>query len=94
MFALISSEELEQLGQIMVKQLKNRWGPIDQYKRFMVGIDRSKMKLYDAEISAQEGMVDDRSVMDNTNFGKRQEEDDNVSLFRPRGKKPNFEGFS
>ena len=94
MFALISSEELEQLGQILVKQLKNRWGPIDQYKRFMVGIDRSKMKLYDAEISAQEGMVDDRSVMDNTNFGKRQEEDDNVSLFRPRGKKPNFEGFS
>lgn len=94
MFALISSEELEQLGQIMVKQLKNRWGPIDQYKRFMVGIDRSKMKLYDAEISAQEGMVDDRSVMDNTNFGKRQEEDDNISLFRPRGKKPNFEGFS
>lgn len=94
MFALISSEELEQLGQILVKQLKNRWGPIDQYKRFMVGIDRSKMKLYDAEISAQEGMVDDRSVMDNTNFGKRQEEDDNISLFRPRGKKPNFEGFS
>lgn len=94
MFALISSEELDQLGQILVKQLKNRWGPIDQYKRFMVGIDRSKMKLYDAEISAQEGMVDDRSVMDNTNFGKRQEEDDNVSLFRPRGKKPNFEGFS
>ena len=93
MFALISSEELEQLGQILVKQLKNRWGPIDQYKRFMVGIDRSKMKLYDAEISAQEGMVDDRSVMDNTNFGKRQEEDDNISLFRPRGKKPNFEGF-
>ena len=80
MFALISSEELEQLGQILVKQLKNRWGPIDQYKRFMVGIDRSKMKLYDAEISAQEGMVDDRSVMDNTNFGKRQEEDDNISL--------------
>jgi replicative DNA helicase len=94
MFALISSEELEQLGQILVKQLKNRWGPIDQYKRFMVGIDRSKMKLYDAEILAQEGMVDDRSVMDNTNFGKRQEEDDNISLFRPRGKKPNFEGFS
>ena len=94
MFALISSQELEQLGQILVKQLKNRWGPIDQYKRFMVGIDRSKMKLYDAEISAQEGMVDDRSVMDNTNFGKRKEEDDNISLFRPRGKKPNFEGFS
>ena len=93
MFALISSEELDQLGQILVKQLKNRWGPIDQHKRFVVGIDRSKMKLYDAEISAQDGVVDDRPVMSNTSFGRRQEEDDNVSLFKPRDKKPNFEGF-
>ena len=94
MFALISSEELEQLGQIMVKQLKNRWGSIDQYKRFMVGIDRSKMKLYDAEVSAQDGVMDDRPVMANTSFGGRQEEDDRASLFKTRGKKPNFEGFS
>lgn len=93
MFALISSEELDQLGQILVKQLKNRWGPIDQHKRFMIGIDRSKMKLYDAEISAQDGVVDDRPVMSNTSFGRRQEEDDNVSLFKPRDKKPNYEGF-
>jgi replicative DNA helicase len=93
MFALISSEELDQLGQILVKQLKNRWGPIDQHKRFVIGIDRSKMKLYDAEISAQDGVVDDRPVMSNTSFGRRQEEDDNVSLFKPRDKKPNYEGF-
>ena len=93
MFALISSEELEKLGQIMVKQLKNRWGSIDHYKRFMVGIDRSKMKLFDAEDSAQDGVMDDRPVMGNTEFGGRQEEEE-ATVFRPRGRKPNFEGLN
>jgi replicative DNA helicase len=58
MFALISTEELEQLNQIMVKQLKNRYGDPNLYKRFVVGVDRSKMRLYDAEPSAQAGIVD------------------------------------
>jgi replicative DNA helicase len=58
MFALISNEELEGLGQIMVKQLKNRYGDPNLYKRFVVGVDRAKMKLYDAEATAQEGLVD------------------------------------
>jgi hypothetical protein len=58
MFALISTEELEQLNQIMVKQLKNRYGDPNLYKRFVVGVDRSKMRLYDAEPSAQVGIVD------------------------------------
>ena len=58
MFALISTEELEQLNQIMVKQLKNRYGDPNLYKRFVVGVDRSKMRLYDAEPSAQTGIVD------------------------------------
>jgi hypothetical protein len=58
MFALISTEELEQLNQIMVKQLKNRYGDPNLYKRFVVGVDRSKMRLYDAEQSAQAGIVD------------------------------------
>jgi hypothetical protein len=93
MFALISSEELEQLGQIMVKQLKNRWGSIDHYKRFTVGVDRSKMKLFDAEDSAQDGIMDDRPVMGNTEFGGRQEEEE-ATVFRPRGRKPNFEGLN
>ena len=53
MFALISSEELEQLGQILVKQLKNRYNDPGANKRFVVGVDRSKMKLYDVEESAQ-----------------------------------------
>jgi hypothetical protein len=58
MFALITSEELEKLGQIMVKQLKNRYADPTHYKRFSVGIDRSKMRLYDIEQSAQINIVD------------------------------------
>jgi replicative DNA helicase len=58
MFALISSEELEELGQIMVKQLKNRYSDPTMYKRFTVGIDRAKMRLYDIEQSAQDGLAD------------------------------------
>ena len=58
MFALITSEELEEMGQIMVKQLKNRYNDPTFYKRFTVGIDRAKMKLYDVEQSGQEGLVD------------------------------------
>ena len=58
MFALISSEELEQLGQIMVKQLKNRYNDPTINKRFVVGIDRAKMRLYDCEQSAQNNILD------------------------------------
>jgi len=58
MFALISNEELDNLGQIMIKQLKNRYSDPNYYKRFVVGIDRGKMRLYDAESSAQIGLAD------------------------------------
>ncbi len=58
MFALISTEELEGLNQIMVKQLKNRYHDPTMNKRFVVGIDRGKMKLYDCEQAAQEDIVD------------------------------------
>ena len=57
MFALISTEELEGLGQIMVKQLKNRYSSTDKYKRFVLGIDREKMRLYDCEQSAQKDII-------------------------------------
>jgi len=57
MFALISTEELEGLGQIMVKQLKNRYSSTDKYKRFVVGVDREKMRLYDCEQSAQKDII-------------------------------------
>ena len=58
MFALINTEELEALGQVMVKQLKNRFNDPSINKRFVIGIDRSKMKLYDVEESAQEDIID------------------------------------
>jgi len=58
MFALISTEELEQLNQIMVKQLKNRYNDPGMNKRFVVGIDRAKMKLYDCEQEAQDDLID------------------------------------
>ena len=58
MFALVSNEELEGLNQILVKQLKNRYSDPNYYKRFVVGIDRTKMRLYDAEQTAQEGLAD------------------------------------
>ena len=59
MFALISTEELEELGQLLVKQLKNRYNDPTYYKRFVVGIDRARMKLYDVEESAQTDIMSD-----------------------------------
>ena len=65
MFALISTEELDREGQIMVKQLKNRYNDPTMYKRFVVGIDRSKMRLFDVEES-QQTLTDDTPVFDKT----------------------------
>jgi replicative DNA helicase len=79
MFALISTEELEGLGQIMVKQLKNRYNDPTIFKRFVVGIDRAKMRLYDVEQSAQNDILDS---------GK--EEEYNYEESKP---KKSFEGF-
>ena len=67
MFALISNEELEGLGQILVKQLKNRYNDPSVNKRFVVGVDRSKMKLFDVEQSAQLGLVDSGQPADSHN---------------------------
>ena len=70
MFALISTEELEKDGQMMVKQLKNRYNDPTQHKRFVIGVDRSKMRLYDVEES-QQNLMDDTPVFDKTNSGER-----------------------
>lgn len=80
MIGLISTEELESMRQIMVKQLKNRYGDPSTYKRFILGIDRAHMRLYNVDDSAQDGLVDsgipvDRPVMDNTLFGGRLSEE-------------------
>jgi replicative DNA helicase len=80
MFALISTEELEQLGQIMVKQLKNRYNDPTIYKRFIVGIDRAKMRLYDCEQTAQKDILDS---------GNEEEYNDNED----KKPKKSFEGF-
>ena len=64
MFALISTEELEQLNQLMVKQLKNRYSDPTQHKRFMIGVDRAKMRLYDLEQSAQVDIADSGIELD------------------------------
>jgi len=70
MFALISTEELEGLNQIMVKQLKNRYNDPTLYKRFMIGIDRAKMRLYDLEDIAQSNLADSgQDENENSNFG-------------------------
>jgi replicative DNA helicase len=75
MFALISTEELENLGQLMVKQLKNRYNDPSYYKRFVIGVDRPRMKLYDVENSAQSNIADSGQdsgpAFDKSSFGKR-----------------------
>ena len=79
MFALISTDDLEGLGQIMVKQLKNRYNDPTVFKRFVVGIDRAKMRLYDCEQSAQDDILDSGQEEEYTNE-------------EPKPKK-SFEGF-
>ena len=75
MFAIISTEELEQLNQLMVKQLKNRYNDPTQHKRFMIGVDRAKMRLYDVEGSAQLNVTDsgidlDEETLEDYSFNK------------------------
>lgn len=87
MFALISTEDLEKLNQIIVKQLKNRYNDPGYYKRFVVGIDRSKMKLYDVEASAQINIADsgqkkDIPLFDNSSFGKSMRAEADFSGFK------------
>ena len=87
MFALISTEELQQLNQIMVKQLKNRYNDPNYFKRFVVGIDRAKMKLYDVEQGAQDDLADSGQVPPDkplNTFGERE---------RTSGFKNKFDGF-
>jgi hypothetical protein len=78
MFAIISTEELEQLNQFQVKQLKNRYSDPGLYRRFIIGVDKSKMKLYDVEQQAQDDIIND----DTPGFDQT-----------PTGQRINFEGF-
>ena len=73
MFALITSDELEDLDQLVVKQLKNRYNDPTIFKRFVIGVDRSRMKLYDVEQEAQEELIDSIDVDDDTPVFDRSE---------------------
>jgi hypothetical protein len=89
MMAVISSEELESLGQLLIKQLKNRYNDPSTHRRFVIGVDRAKMKLFDVEQSAQENVmkdIDDTPVMDRGAFGN--------GLKRERKDKALFESWS
>jgi hypothetical protein len=103
MFGLISNDELRGYNQIMVQQLKNRYGDPGVNARFMLGVDRSKMRLYDVEQEAQDDLLDgpnrkkkkkepdgDRSVFDS---GKFMTED--MERGKPKSKfdRSKFEGF-
>lgn len=70
MFALVSSEELVAQGQIMVKQLKNRYNDPNKDKRFVIGVDRSRMKLYDVA-NPTDGLMDDTPTFDKGNTAER-----------------------
>ncbi len=76
-FALITSEDLEAIGQIMIKQLKNRWGDLNTYRKFVVGMDKARMRLYNAETKAQKNVMNEnqnsnsneqKSVLDDEKF--------------------------
>jgi replicative DNA helicase len=90
MIALVRDEEMDERGQIMVKQLKNRYSDPANTRKFFIGVDRVKMRLFDLEESAQDDIIDDsrggktkrsESVMDNTKFGMEDRE-----RSKPRGK--------
>jgi len=92
MFALISNEELDALNQIVVKQLKNRYNDPTINKRFVLGIDRSKMRLYDVEVEEQKDLVDsgqETPVFDKTDFGNNQFMKKNLEML----KEPNYGDF-
>jgi len=90
MCALVSTEEMEQLGQIMVKQLKNRYNDPTLHKRFVVGVDRAKMRLFNVESSAQKDIMDDKPVMDKSNFGERYDEEENMKWMTKKAGRKDF----
>lgn len=89
MFAIISTEELENIGQLLIKQLKNRYNDVGLHRNFIIGVDRAKMRLYDVESSAQNGLQQDRPVMDMGRFG----DDEESGGFGLRRNRKDFSGL-
>jgi len=92
MIALISTEELQNLNQIIVKQLKNRYNDPTIYRRFVIGVDRARMKLYDVEQSAQKDILDG-PVMDKTPYGERRKEEEAMKWTTKTIGRKNFSGL-
>jgi hypothetical protein len=90
MFALIATDELAEQNQIMVKQLKNRFSDPATIRKFIVGIDKTKMRLFDVEQKEQEGLTDG-PLMDKTKFGT---EDRERSKKAGKFDRTKLEGFS
>jgi hypothetical protein len=102
MFALISTEELEGLNQILVKQLKNRYDDPASNRRFVIGVNKAKMKFYDVEQSAQQDILDgpqskkkneDKPVMDNSKFGERYNEEETMRFVTKKAGRKDFSGL-
>ncbi len=92
MIALISTEELQNLNQIMVKQLKNRYADLTTDRRFVIGVDRARMKLYDLEDSEQED-IHDVPVMNKTTFGERRKEEETMKWATKKMGRKDFSGL-
>lgn len=87
MIAIMSNEELQEMNQIVVKQLKNRYNDPSYLRKFIIGVDRAKMKLYDVEQSAHEDLIDTGPALDKTDTGARIKNERKFD-------KSTFEGFS
>lgn len=87
MFALMSNEELQELNQMVVKQLKNRYNDPSFMRKFIIGVDRAKMKLYDVEQHAHDDLIDNGPAFDNTDTGVRVKQERKFD-------RSTFEGFS
>lgn len=99
MFALISTEDLEGLNQILVKQLKNRYDDPSSNRKFVIGVNKAKMKFYDVEQSAQKDILDgpktkhsDKPVMDNSSFGERYDEEQKMRFVTKKVGRKDFSG--
>ena len=99
MFALISTEDLEGLNQILVKQLKNRYDDPSSNRKFIIGVNKAKMKFYDVEQSAQKDILDgpktkhiDKPVMDNSSFGERYDEEQKMRFVTKKVGRKDFSG--
>lgn len=98
MFALISTEDLENLNQILVKQLKNRYDDPSKNRKFVIGVNKAKMRFFDVDPSEQERLLDgpkksDKPVMDTSSFGERFNEEESMRFLTKKIGRKDFSGL-